>query len=144
MIDPYLGVFLNGRYYNYESDSFHEAITLKNSTSMTQNSRTFNAQGGTLADMAVTLVLESSYMVRAGDSQVGLTVWRGVSRKDDLQKFICAQGNSMPLNLITPYGASYQVIPVGTVDYKIFNPDNPNAGLLGMEFRATLSFAVAS
>ena len=139
MINPYNGVLLNGRFYDYQEGDISRSITLKNSTNNTQNSRTSSVLGGTHFDMSLTLALDNTYEVKAGSSNVGETTWLGVSRLDDFDNYISAQGVSMPLVFVNPWGAIFNVIPIGSYDLSIHNPARPNP--IGTEFRVSLTLS---
>lgn len=139
MIDPMRCIYLNNRWYNYISDSPTKNVGLKNTANETQNSRTFSVQGGTQATFTLTIDLSDSYEIRLGSSTIGTTSWRGISRLVDMENYICAAGNSMPLVFVTPWGVTYNVVPIGSLDISMFNPDNPNSD--GCEFRVSLTLA---
>ena len=138
MINPLRGVYLNDNYYNYNSDSFREARALKNSVAETQNDRTVSsAQGLAKASFALSIHLENQTTEINGGTEIGTTFWSGISRKADLEAYMNRTGVCLPLTFVTPYGATYNVIPTGTIDYNIYRADNP--GSSGMEFTANIS-----
>lgn len=141
MGNPLRGTLLSGRFYNYVEGSFTESLGLKNSSNVTQNSKTFSCQGGTLPSFTITLALENTYHVKHGASVVGETTYLGVSRKYDLEQYLTVQGASMPITFVTPYGSTYSVVPTGSVDFLPFKASPPAAGY---EFRATLSLEASS
>ena len=140
MVNPLRGIFLNGQWFNYESDSFREQVGLKNSSVETQNSRSFNVQGKTSEQFTITLELENTYEIHVGTSQVGSTTWLGLSRLSNLKTIIGGQGVSMPIIFVTPYGLTYNVVPSGMIDISVFNPSNPSEN--SMEFKVSLSLDV--
>ena len=145
MINPYRGIKLNNRFYDYLEDSPLKSIQLKNSVDATQNSITASNLGGTDATFTITLALDSTYNVKAGSSNVGATTWVGVSRLADLEIFAGAQGVSNPIDFITPWGTSHKVVPIGSLDISMFNPANPEADDgNGVEFRVSLTLATIS
>jgi len=139
IIDPYNGVLINGRFYDYVEGDISRGIPLKNSVSETQNSRTSSVLGNTHFSLSLTIALDNTYTVKAGASEVGETTWLGLSRLDDLDNYLGAQGVSMPIILVTPWGVTYNVIPVGSHDLSIHNPPRPNP--LGTEFRISLTLS---
>jgi len=142
LINPYRGVLLEGKYYGYDTSSFRESLKLKNQVHETQTSRTATAMGKSKETFTLSLSLDSSYNVYAGSSFVGATVWVGLSRLVDFKSFVGANGDSLPLTLVVPYGVTYSVIPVGSLDIGIFNPENPSDSTNGTEFRVSLTLEV--
>lgn len=138
MINPYIGVLLNGRYYGYVPDSYSESLPLRNQVFETQSNRTVSVLGKSKESFTLTLSVDSEYDVYAGSSFLGTTSWVGVSRLVDLKSYI-GTGVSLPIDFITPYGGSFSVVPVGELNVSIFNPDNPKDSVHGMEFRVTLT-----
>ena len=141
MVNPLRGVLLNGRFYNYVEGSFTESLGLKNSSNVTQNSKTFSCLGGTLPSFTITIALENTYHVKHGPSVIGESTNLGVSRKYDMEQYLTRQGASMPVTFVTPYGATYSVVPTGTVD---FLPFSSTASADGYEFRTTLTLAASA
>lgn len=138
MGNPNGGVRLNGRYYGYDASSYSENFPLKTSVQDAQMTRTVSAIGSSYGSFTLQLALHTTYDVKdvAG---AGTTTWLGVSRLEDLKSFCGAQGVSLPISFLTPYGISYNVIPTGGLDIKQFNPENPGGMSLGIEFDVTLT-----
>jgi hypothetical protein len=134
MSNPFRGVLLEGRYYNYSQYRFTQP--LQNSATETQTSRTFSAQGKSFKSHSVTLELENSYEVYFGTSLIGTTTWLGISRYDDLVGFIGAQGVSMPIAFVDIAGSSHTVVPVGDITIE---PLRLVAQDEGVEWRVTLT-----
>lgn len=136
MTNPVNGTYIEGRFYNYIEGSYVENIPFKNDATLTQNSKTFSCQGGTIPVFSIQIALENTYDVKLGSVTVGSTTNLGVSRKVDLESYLTAQGASMPITFVTPYGATYSVVPTGGIDYREYrttaNPD-------GLEFTAALT-----
>lgn len=141
MVNPLIGVYLNERYYRYRSDSYTENPNLKVDITETQTDRVVNINQSSFRTFTIELSLDSVYDIQVGTSLAGSTTNVGVSRLTDLIDYISASGVSMPLIFVTPYGATFNTVPTGDPDVKAFNPDNPNAGNNGMEFRVTLTLA---
>lgn len=140
MVNPLIGTYLNGRWYNFDNASVTKSIALKNSAQLTQNSVTFSCQGGTNANFTLSLLLENTYNINVGSSFVGQTTWLGVSRLIDLENYAGAQGVSMPITFVAPWGMTYSVVPTGALDIQMYKPESaPDTG--GVEFRVTLSLA---
>lgn len=141
MTNPLRGVILDNKYFNYISDSFRVSRTLRNNAQPVQRNTTlqknFTANGLLSPSFTITLELANKYHVWNGGQDLGETTWLGVSRMVDLDNVFNYCGNSLPFNFVTPYGVTYSVVPMGTIDYEVFNPENPNAD--GMEFRATIT-----
>lgn len=138
MTNPLRAVIINRRYYPYLNDSFRESINSKNSVSDTQTNRNFSVAGKSLEDFSVTIRLENEYE----QPGAGNTTWLGVSRLHDLKNYWGANGVSLPITFVTPYGATFLVVPTGSLDISIFNPENPSED--SAEFDVNLSFAGAT
>lgn len=138
MINPYRGILLNGKYYNYESESFRKAFQLRNSVENTQADRSANAIGSSWSTFTLQIAIDSTYMVREGNVEIGETFWLGVSRLYDLERDLGAAGASNPILFVSPYGVTYSVIGTGVVDSFIFNPTNPGTSS-GVEFRTNIT-----
>lgn len=139
MGNPNLGVRLAGRYYGYESSSYSENFPLKTTVSDAQMTRTASAIGSSYGNFTLSLALHSEFTPLDDPSATGLTTWLGVSRLEDLKRVCGAQGVSLPISFLTPYGISYNVIPTGGLDIRQFNPENPGGMSLGIEFQVTLT-----
>ena len=137
MINPLRSVSINGRWFNYVSSSFREQVPLRNSSQETQSARAFSIQGKGKESFSISLALDNTYPIYVGSSYVGSTTWTGVSRLAMLKDLIGGTGASMPIIFITPYGATYSVVPTGMLDINQYNPDNPSES--GMEFRVSLT-----
>lgn len=140
MENPLRGIRLENKFFNYEKGSFSKSIGLKNSASNTQDSKSFSVLGGTLASFSIALLLENSYTPKVDGvpSPDGATVWNGVSRLFDLERDLTAKGVSMPLTFVTPYGATYSVIPTGALDTTEYLESPQDSGV---EFRCSISLA---
>lgn len=138
MSNPVRGVYLGGRFYDYVPASFRETINFKNTGSDTYSSRTFSVLGLAPSTYTMTLALDTHYDVQDGELIIGNTSWLGVSRLADLKSFLGAPGVSLPVLLVTPYGETVNVAPIGSLDVEIFNPDNPGTSS-GVEFRVNLT-----
>lgn len=143
MANPFTGVLLNGRYYGHEASSFRKSLQFRTSIEPTQSSRTASSSGVSMGTFSLSLSLDNTYVVYNGVNAVGTTTWMGVSRLADLESYIGARGASMPILFVTPYGATFNVIPSGTMDVSIFNPDNPQDSN-GVEFRVSLTLEALS
>jgi hypothetical protein len=138
-MNPLRGCYLNGFWYRYVPESFRGSVQLKNVVNDTQGaspSRLFSIQGSKPADFTITLALENNYQ---GISGTGSTTWVGISRLAHLLGYLGSLGTSQPITFVTPYGVTYGVVPVGTVDIDPFNPENPSSD--GMEFRVSISLS---
>ena len=130
-------MLLNGRYYNYSSETWHEDNPLKNSSIEAQNGRQFNSVlGSAPAVFNVAFLLENTKQYNVGDSLTGATTWLGVSQLADLKSYLGSLGASQPLIYVVPYGVTYSVVPTGKIGVDIFNPSNPAQA--SAEFRITL------
>lgn len=138
MINPYRGVLINGLYYGYVSETYKESLLLKNSTYESQVNRTSVSLGRGKESFALSVSLDSNYVVRQGDLDLGTTTWVGVSRLAHLKSILGANGASLPIVFVNPYGATWNVIPSGTMDIIAFNPDNPGSST-GVEFRVNIT-----
>jgi hypothetical protein len=141
MLNPYIGVLLNGKYFGYDTSSFRESLKLRNEVFEAQSNRTASVLGKTKETFALTISLDNTYNVYAG-TYVGSTTWAGVSRLADFKSFIGAGGASMPIIFVSPYGVTYSVVPTGSLDINIFNPENPKDDANGTEFRISLTLEV--
>jgi len=139
-MNPVRGTYLNGKYYDFEPGSFRESIALKNSVTPTQNSTTFSALGGTLPAFSIALMLDNTYNVKLG-TIVGETTWLGVSRLADLKSDLSVQSASLPITFVTPYGATYSVVPTGAIDITEHLPVPQDAGV---EFRVSINLEAQS
>lgn len=138
MINPLRAIYLNNKFYRYVSEVYHEDIEFKNSSVEAQNGRNFSSLLGTTPEkFAVSFMLENQTVVQVGESVVGTTTWLGVSRLADLKSYISGKGASMPLIFVNPYGATFLVVPTGTMGIDIFNDTNPQSQ--SAEFRVTLT-----
>lgn len=137
MINPLRGTLLNGQWFNYVPGSYREVMPLKNSAELTQNSKTFSIQGTGPESFTITLALENSYTINFGSSQVGSTTWLGVSRLNNLKTITGGLGVSMPIVFVNPYGASFNVVPTGSLDIQALLEENP--AVVGTEFRVSLT-----
>ncbi len=138
MVNPYRGILLNNRYYNYTSESYHEDIELKNNSVEAQNSRHFNAILGAAPEIfTLSFLLENTKTILCGSSIVGATTWLGVSQLADFKSYIGTNAAGMSLIFVTPYGATFAVVPTGKYGVDIFNPPNPST--VGTEFRISLT-----
>ena len=132
MINPLEGVLLNGQFYNYRPGSFREQLPLKNTAQNTQTTRTFSMLGKAPEIFSIMLNLDTTYNVPGGSMDqtswlggVGETTFTGVSRLQRLKDDIGSNGASQSVIFVTPYGATYSVVPTGAMNLTIFNPDNP-------------------
>jgi len=139
VLNPYTGVLLDGKYFGYDASSFRESLKLRNEIFEAQNNRTASALGKSKETFTLSVSLDNTYNVYAGSSFVGLTTWVGISRLTDFKNVIGAAGASMPIVFVSPYGVTYSVIPVGSLDIGIFNPENPKDDANGTEFRVSLT-----
>ena len=140
MQNPLRGVYLNGNFYNYVYDSYHEDITLKNDSTEAQINRHFNGLLGKAPEvLTLTVCLENTKNIYFGDSTVGSTTWLGVSQLADMKSWMGGNGASMPIPFVTPYGSSFLVVPIGKFGIDVFNPESP--ATQGVEFRVTLTLA---
>lgn len=141
MISPYKGILLGGRYFGYDDSSWRESLKLRNEVTETQGlTRSASVLGKSKETFTISISLDSTYNVYAGSSFVGPTTWLGVSRKADFKSFIGAAGVSMPLDFVAPDGCTYSVVPVGAVEFPIFNPTNPgDSSTNGTEYRPSLT-----
>lgn len=139
MINPLRGIQLNNQWFRYQEGSYKENINLKNSVKETQTSRTFDLQGASHVDFTITLMLENTYQISVGSSDVGSTTWLGVSRLYNLKSFMGTNGSSMPIIFVNPYGASFSVIPIGSLDIDELIAGSPQDS--GVEFRVSLTLS---
>lgn len=139
--NPYHGININGKWYHYVAGSYNKTRSFKNSSSTTQNSKTFSFNGLDLPVHSVTLVIENQSFEPydlATNNKLGATNWVGSSRLTDLENMLGWLGNSMPLIMVNPYGATHLVVPTGSFDEQIYNPTAiPDTGA---PFRVQLSF----
>lgn len=140
MIDPLRGVYINERYYKYQSSTWAEAFKLRNSVVDTQDSRVVDSvRGASFSDWTMTILLENITEVRNGEVAVGTTTWKGVSRLADLKLWAGSRGASTPIVFVAPYGVTYNTVLMGQLDIRILNEDNPSTQ--GTEFRVSLSLS---
>lgn len=126
MINPYRGVLLDNNYYEYVSESFRFQIPLGNQSQDGQGKRSFSSVNGSYPEVfTITLSLDNNYTVRAGSSEVGSTTWLGVSRLEYLSDALGGTGDSMPVYFVSPFGATFSVVPTGALDVSFYNPSNP-------------------
>lgn len=139
MTNPLRGVLLEGRFYDYVSNSYRVTLPLKNDRSTTQDSNTFTVLGADKRTHVITLDLSNTTKVKNGETTVGTTTWLGVSRLADLENFIGAKGVSMPITFVSTEGITRSVVPTGQLDIQMFNPANPEEA--GVEYRVTLTLS---
>lgn len=137
MTNPLLGVYLNGKYYDYDPGSYKRATALKNSGQATQNSKSFILQGLEFDVHTITLFLGNTYTVRNGSVDVGVTSTIGISRLTELRTTLGGVGSSMPIYFVAPDGMTYSVIPTGAIEVEIDNPSAPNP--TSCEYRVSLT-----
>lgn len=140
MANPINGIYLNERFYNYIPGSYRRNLTLKNSATVTQSNRLFQVNGSDLPIHSMTLLLENQYFtydVTTNNQSAGMTIWLGVSRKEQLLIDLSAIGNSQPLVLVCADGTSHLVLPSGSVNIDEFIAEAPD--VLGKEFRVNLT-----
>ena len=137
-INPYRGVLFDGQFYNFVSDSFAESLPVQNTPNEAQDRRTFNILGSNARVFTITLVLESEYTVREGDTDVGTTSYIGASRLSLLQEAV-KEPDNYPFIFVTPYGRTFYTVPTGAVDFDVYEPQFQDQKGLGLEFRATLT-----
>jgi hypothetical protein len=138
MVNPMRSISLDNKYYNFVAATYHEDVGLKNGVVEAQNGRQFNSVlGKTPETFTLTLALENTKYYNVGDSVTGVTTWLGISQLADLKNYVGANGASMPLTFVSPYGVTYLVVPSGKIGVDIFNSDNPQSA--GAEFRITIS-----
>ena len=138
MINPLRGILLDGLYYGYIDNTFRKSIQLRSSVSSGQASRLVSTIGSSWSTFVIQLSLDSNYIVRSGDLDLGSTTWIGISRLTNLERTLSASGVSMPIVFVAPYGVTYNVSPIGVIDTTVFNPENPGSST-GMEFRVSLT-----
>lgn len=137
-LNPLRGVLLNDRWYNFEAGSFREAKVLRNSISDGQGDRSAQVLGGVPESFAITLVLQTDYTIHLGSSDLTATQWYGVSQLEDLKSYLGAEGASLPLTFVTPYGVTRSVVPTGALDIEEFLSGNPQE-TAGVEFKVSLT-----
>jgi hypothetical protein len=137
MIDPFRGIMLNDRFYNYDAGSYREVYKIRNNVQETQFSRNAVVMGRTKPDFTLAIHIENEYIVSAGSSVVGSTFWKGVSRLADMLNYMGGTGPNMPITFVNPYGMTFDVIPVGSFDLNVYRSSNPGAS--GMEFIANVT-----
>lgn len=139
MANPHRGIIIAGRFYNYHPDSYRENIGIRNNAIETQFDRSAVVMGIGRPTFTIAVHLENQYNVVNGSSLIGQTFWSGISRLQDMKDYLGGTGPNMPITFVCPYGVTYNVIPVGSLDLNIYNSNNP--GLSGIEFIANISFA---
>lgn len=131
------GLLLNGKFYDYDPESYRRNRPLKNSSEPSEFSKAFGVGGLALESRTISLNLWNTYLVRSQQNEIGETTWLGVSRLADLKSFLSAKGLSLPIVFVSPEGISSNVIPLGEMEITIDNSTgiNPN----GAEFRVSLT-----
>ena len=135
-----IGTFLDNQFYQYVTGSYKRSFQLKNSSSVTQTSKTFSVLGTAPEIHAITLHLGNTYPVYSGTTWgliVGSTNWLGVSRLAFFKNMIGALGASLPMTFVSPDGMTHSVVPMGSIDVEIFNPDNITPE--GAEYRVSIT-----
>lgn len=128
---------INGYYYGYDSSSYRESVGLQNEGVNGVGAKNFSVLGKSKEVFTITLSLDNTYVIHMGEVTTGNTTWLGVSRLHTLKTTLGAMGASMPIVFVSPYGATYRVVPTGTIDIGIFNETNPDPD--GVEFRVSLT-----
>jgi hypothetical protein len=117
--NPFNGVMINNKYYNFVPGTYKTGTPLKNTSIDTQNKRTFSIGGKSFDLHRITLALENTYIVyglTGYETQLGETTWTGISRLADLKTDLGALGASLPICFISPFGVSQTVVATGTID----------------------------
>lgn len=136
-INPLRGIILNNIWFNYESGSYRESQGIRNSVTDGQGDRSIQVLGKVPETFAITLVLQNDYNIHYGASDGGATTWVGSSQLYNLKSFIGAEGVSLPINFVNPYGITRSVVPTGAIDIEEFLSGSPSDD--GVEFKVSLS-----
>lgn len=136
MINPYRITQLNNRYYDYENGSFQENLDTRNLEENTEEGVNISINENAKKQFSIAIFLTNELNIVVGDSQVGSTTWLGVSQKGDLETYLNGKGDSMPIKFVTPYGATYDVVPIGPVQFSQRLDNSQNSG---MEFRVSMT-----
>jgi hypothetical protein len=122
--NPLRGIILEGRHFKYEPGTYRRERGIKNTTTESQDARRVSQINGLfLPTHSLTLILESNFIPREGDTDLagGATTWKGVSRLYDLEESVLGGlGVSMPIVFVDPAGLTHNVVPTGGLDVSEF------------------------
>ena len=137
-MNPLRGVIIEGKYFDYNSDSFRVTAEFRNSFSDAETNRQFTTQGLNFNDYSLSLVLGNETVI---PSTLGATRYfeQGVTKLAFLENLFNATGSSLPITFVDPSGSTRLVVPIGAMDITEYNSSLPAAQ--GMEWIVNISLA---
>lgn len=139
MANPFIGVLVNGQYYNYVPGSYSRDRIFANAAIPSANSLSLTVMGIKMMAHTVTLHLDNTFTPYdpVGGGKLGPTTYTGTSRLAELMRTLGGVGASMPIPFVAPDGVTHLVVPTGRSTEKVFNENSPNPN--GVEWRVNLT-----